>query len=179
MEWREIGREQVADCRVFSVERSICESPTDATRHEFYRLRSRDWVQILPVTAERDAVLVRQYRHGVQRVTLEIPAGLIEPDESPAEAAIRECLEETGYRAATVNSLGVLEPNPALFANRLYAFSAEGVELAGSIQNTDREHTEIELVPIGRLRALILDGTIDHALVVAVLWRYLHEHRAR
>jgi hypothetical protein len=63
-EWREATREPVADCRVFSVERSIALSPADATPHTFHRIRSADWAQILPITAGGDAVLVRQYRHG-------------------------------------------------------------------------------------------------------------------
>jgi ADP-ribose pyrophosphatase len=175
-EWREVAREHVADCRVFSVERSIAESPVDGSRHEFYRIHSGSWAQIVPVTKERDVVLVRQYRHGASRVTLEMPAGLVDPGEDPAEAALRECLEETGYRARNPISLGVLNPNPTLFANRLYAFLATDVVPERAIQNVGAEETEVVLVPTRELPKLILNGTIDHALAVATFWRYLHEH---
>ena len=175
-DWNEVAREHVADCRVFSVERSIAESPVDGKRHRFYRINSPAWAQIVPVTKERDVVLVRQYRHGASRVTLEMPAGLVDLGENPAEAAVRECLEETGYRAKNPISLGVVNPNPALFANRLYAYLATDVVPERAIENVGVEQTEVVLVPARDLPKLMLDGTIDHALVQATLWRCLYEH---
>ena len=175
-EWREVAREHVADCRVFSVERSIAESPVDGKRHRFYRILSGSWAQIVPVTKEGDVVLVRQYRHGAGKITLEMPAGLVDLGESPAEAAVRECLEETGYRARNPISLGVVYPNPTLFANRLYAYLATDVVPERAIQNVGAEETEVVLVPTRDLAKLMLDGTIDHALACATFWRYLHEY---
>jgi 8-oxo-dGTP pyrophosphatase MutT (NUDIX family) len=177
-EWRELSREHVADCRVFSVERSIAESPVDHKPHRFYRIHSGAWAQIVPVTKEGDVVLVRQYRHGASRITLEMPAGLVDPGETPAEAALRECLEETGYRARDPISLGVLYPNPTLFANKLYAYLAKDVVPERAIKNVGAEETEVVLVPTAELPKLMLDGTIDHALACATFWRYLHEHAA-
>jgi 8-oxo-dGTP pyrophosphatase MutT (NUDIX family) len=179
LRWRELERAQIADCRVFKVESSLAVSPVDGSRHTYYRLQSNDWVQILPITAAQQAVLVRQYRHGNQRVTLEVPAGLVEPGEDPAAAALRECMEETGYRGRSVRSLGVVYPNPALFANRLHGFVAVDVELAGAIQNTGTEHTEVALVPVAELPQMLMSGAIDHALNAAFLWRYLWEHHSR
>jgi ADP-ribose pyrophosphatase len=177
--WRELARERVADCRIFTVERSVAASPIDAEPHAFHRIESIDWAQILPITSDGKAVLVRQYRHGAQRVTLEIPGGLIDPGEDPATAALRECLEETGYRALEAQPLGVVNPNPALFGNRLHAFYAVGVELEGAVQNTGAELTEAVLVPVAELEDLLLAGEIDHALVAGTLWRYLRLHAPR
>lgn len=175
-EWRESTRETVADCRIFTVERSVAVSPVDQTTHVFHRIRSRDWVQILPITPSGEAVLVRQYRHGEQRMTLEIPGGLLDPGEDAATAALRECLEETGYRGATAVSLGVISPNPALFDNRLHGFFVRDVVPDRAVQNTGTEVTEPVLVPLRDLERLLLDGEIDHALVAATLWRYLRVH---
>jgi ADP-ribose pyrophosphatase len=177
--WRELTRETVADCRIFTVERSFAASPLDGRAHAFHRIRSVDWVQILPITADDEAVLVRQYRHGAQRLTLELVGGLIDEGEDPATAALRECLEETGYRVRTARPLGVLNPNPALFANLLHSFYATGAELESAIQNTGTEVTERVLVPVSALEGLLVSGEIDHALVAATLWRYLSLHRPR
>jgi len=177
--WHELSRETVADARIFTVERSLAESPVDGKPRPFHRIGSVDWVQILPITAGGEAVLVRQYRHGPQRITLELPGGLMDAGEDPAAAALRECLEETGYRGRAANALGVLNPNPALFANRLYSFYATGVELEGTIQNTSTEVTEVVLVPVAQLEGLLVSGEIDHALVAATLWRYLRFHGPR
>jgi 8-oxo-dGTP pyrophosphatase MutT (NUDIX family) len=124
-------------------------------------------------------VLVRQYRHGAQRVTLEIPGGLIDPGEDAATAALRECLEETGYRGRAALPLGVVNPNPALFGNRLHAFYALDVELESAVQNTGTELTEAVLVSVAELEELLLAGEIDHALVAGTLWRYLRLHPPR
>ena len=72
--------------------------------------------------------MVRQYRHGAGQLTLETPGGLIDPGETPAEAAARELLEETGYAADEIVSLGAVNPNPALFSNRLHGFLARGAQ---------------------------------------------------
>ena len=178
-QWCEVAREPVADCRIFSVERSIARSPVDAKPRTFHRIQSPNWAQIVPITRDGRAVLVRQYRHGSQRVTLEIPGGLVDPGEDPAVAALRECLEETGYRAREAVSLGVVNPNPALFANRLHSYVATDVELESTVQNTSTELTEPVLVPVRDLPALLTSGEIDHALVAGTLWRYLYWHAPR
>lgn len=178
-EWTEVTRDSVADCRIFSVERSVARSPADGSQHTFHRIRSADWVQVLPITTAGEAVLVRQYRHGSQTMTLEIPGGILDPGEDPATAALRECLEETGYRARRAISLGVVNPNPALFGNRLHGFFATDVEPERSVQNTSTEFTEPVLVPVHEIEGLLLDGQIEHALVAATLWRYLRVHATR
>jgi ADP-ribose diphosphatase len=177
--WREISRETIADARIFTVERSMAESPVDGTPRPFHRIRSVDWAQIVPITRDNEAVLVRQYRHGSQRVTLEIPGGLVDAGEDPAAAALRECLEETGYRARSAQPLGSVNPNPALFANRLYSFYATDVEPERAIQNTGSEVTEVVLVPVANLEGMLLAGEIEHALVAGTLWRYLRLHGQR
>ncbi len=175
-DWPEVERQSLIDCRIFSVECSRVKSPQDGRIHDFYRILSVDWVQIVPVTAQREIVMVRQYRHGPGEVTLEIPGGLVDSGEDPQTAAVRECLEETGYRASGVRPLGSVNPNPALFANRLHSFVAELAEPVGPIRNEGAEQTELELVPEERIPELLLTGSIDHALVATTLWRYVHQY---
>jgi 8-oxo-dGTP pyrophosphatase MutT (NUDIX family) len=177
--WRELERQTVADCGIFEVERSIAASPVDGQPRTFHRIHSVNWAQIVPVTADGRVVLVRQYRHGDRRVTIEIPGGLIDPGEDPATAALRECLEETGYRARVAESLGVIAPNPALFANKLHAFYAHDVEPERAVQNTGSEITEVVLAPLTDVEEMLIAGEIDHALVVGTLWRYLRLHVPR
>ena len=178
-DWREISRETAGDYRIFTVERSVAQSPVDGQSRTFHRIQSQNWTQIVPITDKGQIVMIRQFRHGAQRVTLEIPGGLVDSGEDPAEAAIRECLEETGYRARSAEPLGVVNPNPALFANRLYGYFATGVERERGVQNTGTEVTEPVLVPLSELRGMLMSGEIDHALVAQTLWRYLYLHGPR
>ena len=140
----------------------------------FFVLDTVDWVNVLPITADQEVVFVRQYRHGSDALSLEIPGGMVDPGEAPIVSAARECLEESGFRASHLTSLGVLNPNPAVFNNQLHTFVAENVVIEGDIQNTATEQTEVVLVPKAELTSYLLDGRIDHALVAATLWRYLY-----
>jgi 8-oxo-dGTP pyrophosphatase MutT (NUDIX family) len=173
--WRELRRESLLDCRVFEVERSVAASPVDESTHEFFRVRNGEWVQIVPVTADDEIVMVRQYRHGSQSIVLEIPGGLVDPGETPSEAARRECLEETGYRVRELEMIASVNPNPAIHTSLLHSFVARPVERVAAIENTGTEQTEVVLVPIDRLADMLRADEIDHALVVSTLWRFLHD----
>jgi 8-oxo-dGTP pyrophosphatase MutT (NUDIX family) len=167
--WRVVQRDFLQDCRVFSVSRTLAESERTGERFPFFRIDSADWVNVVPLTRGGEVVMIRQYRHGSGEVTLEVPGGMVDPGETPAGAAARELLEETGYRAARIEALGHVSPNPALFGNRLHAFVARDVEKVAEVRNEAREETLVELVPRRDLPELVRRGRVDHALVIATL----------
>ena len=148
------------------------ESPLTGEPHPFYRIESPPWVNIVALTEAEELVLIRQFRHGSRVVTLEIPGGLVDPGETPEFAGGRELLEETGYRAGRLESLGSLNPNPALFANRVHMQVALDCVQEQEIQNTSTEHTMVELLPLAELPGVLREGGIDHALVVAALYAF-------
>ncbi|MEP5566443.1 MAG: NUDIX hydrolase [Halioglobus sp.] len=148
-------------------------SPYTGKEHQFVFVDSRDWVNVVPVTQDNEIVMIRQYRHGSQQVTLEIPGGMVDAGEKPVASAARECHEETGYRVTNLSSLGELNPNPALFNNTLHTFLGRASKGDPAEHASETEKTEVELIPIERIRPLLLDGTIDHSLVCATLWRLL------
>lgn len=174
--WREIRTEPVADCRIFRVERSVAVSPEDGAEHDYYRVLSNDWVHIVPVTAAEEIVMVRQFRHGSSTVVLEIPGGLVNPGEDPAAAAVRECLEETGYAVGPPRRMGDINPNPAIHAHRLHSFCARDARPVAEVLNSATEVTEVELLPLAELETALREGRIDHSLVAATLWQFLHEY---
>jgi 8-oxo-dGTP pyrophosphatase MutT (NUDIX family) len=174
--WREVRRETLLDCRIFEVERSLAVSPVDDSEHDFFRIRNNDWVQIIPLTPDDEIVMVRQYRHGSSSVTLEVPGGLVDAGEAPAAAARRELLEETGFAAESVHAMGAINPNPAYHTHRLHSFYARDVRPVAAVQNTPTEQTEVVLVPLAEIADLLRADRIDHSLVAATLWRFLHEH---
>ncbi len=167
--WIPLATELLQDCAVFRVSRVSSRSPLDGRVAPFFRIDSADWVNVVPVTESGEVVMVRQYRHGADRVTLEIPGGMVDAGEGPTRAAARELLEETGYRARELRSLGGVNPNPALFGNRLHVFEARGVEAVAPVRNEGHEHTVVQLVARHELPALVCEGRIDHALVLAAL----------
>jgi 8-oxo-dGTP pyrophosphatase MutT (NUDIX family) len=165
--WLVRRTEQLASYRVFSV--SALESRRDQEEQPqtFYRIESPDWVNVIALTGSDEIVMIRQFRHGAGKETLEIPGGLVDEGEDPAAAAGRELLEETGYLASTLEPLGDVSPNPALFGNRLHSFLAGGCVKVSEIQNDAHEETVVELVPLREIPDRIAAGRIDHALVMA------------
>lgn len=136
-------------------------------------LELRPWANIVALTKNREVVLVGQYRHGVCEVLWEIPGGVVEEGEDPAEGVKRELLEETGYACSTLIEVGKLYPNPAFQTNVLHCFLALDAEKVAE-QNLDPgEDIEVQLVPLYELIQMAKRGEFPHALDVAVLFQAL------
>ena len=86
---------------------------------DYIVLDARDWVIVVPLLDDK-FIMVKQWRHGEKKLSLEFPGGVIEKDEKPEVAAVRELEEETGYKAGKLTKIGEINPNPALFSNHLH-----------------------------------------------------------
>jgi 8-oxo-dGTP pyrophosphatase MutT (NUDIX family) len=158
--------------RIFTIRTDSLISPRTGNAHDFYVIDSQDWINVIPITAAQEVVMVRQYRHGQGKVTLEIPGGLLEPGDTPLSAAARELLEETGYQADQLTEIGLVSPNPAIFSNRCYTFLASNVVKTQAQALDPAEDIEVELVPLADIPSRIGRGDIDHALVLAAFYWY-------
>lgn len=175
--WPHVGSERLASCAVFEVSRVMTRSPRTGRVHPFYCIDADPWVNVVALTPEDELVMVRQYRHGARDVTLEIPGGMVDPGEAPAEAGVRELREETGYCGADPIPLGVVNPNPALFTNSVHTFLIRDAVRVGDIQNEGHEETVVELLPRRHLHDRIRRGDVAHALVMAALhWFELSDY---
>lgn len=155
-------------------------SPRTGAVRPFYIIDCVDWVNVIPITPAGDVVLVAQWRHGIAAPTIEIPAGMIEPGETPEQAAARELREETGYIAGRLTTIGTVRPNSAILSNHCTTVLAENAVYDGPVALDPGEDIAVIRLPLEETKALIADGTIDHALVVAAFyWLYLHEQRTR
>ena len=125
-----------------------------------------DCVVILPVDSQGNILLVRQYRHAVDKDLLELPAGSIDPGETPEEAACRELREETGYRPGKLEKLGGFYAAPGYCTEYLHFFRATELQKSPLMaEDTD----EIEVVPTSPpdVTGLVASGQICDAKTIA------------
>ncbi|HEX2571639.1 MAG TPA: NUDIX hydrolase [Polyangia bacterium] len=165
--WQRVAARRLLETRIFGIDHQRLLSPRTGAEHDIYVLDCPDWCNIVPLTDDGQVVMVRQHRHGTGEVTLELPGGMVDPeDPSPLLAAARELFEETGYEAATIEPIGVIAPNPAILSNRCHSFLARGVRRVAEMALDPGEDIEVVTVPYGDIPALVARGEISHALVV-------------
>jgi ADP-ribose pyrophosphatase len=133
-------------------------------------------VVMLPLVDAEHVCLVRNYRHSVAETLLELPAGTLQPPESPEDAAARELAEETGYRADRWRKLAEFYPSPGVLNERMYLFVAEGLT-PGPTQLEDGEQLVPQVVAWQEAVGWALDGTIRDAktLTGLLLWDRLRQ----
>jgi len=159
------------DYKIFKINAVQATSPRTNKTSEFYTIETNDWVNIIPVTENREVVMIRQYRHGSKEINLEIPGGLVE-EGHPEKAALRELLEETGYTGENVECLGAVNPNPAIFNNLCHTYLVEKAQKTSTKSLDPDEDIEVILVPLSEIPSLIDRGIINHALVIVAFHYY-------
>jgi 8-oxo-dGTP pyrophosphatase MutT (NUDIX family) len=128
----------------------------DGTIVEQYFVReTRGFTIVAAVTRSREIVLVRQYKHGIGRIILELPAGIIDADESAADCAVRELAEETGYAGDPPRLLRTVAPDPTNSTGTCSIFLIENAELKTSQSLDVTETIVVETVPVDRFAALL------------------------
>ncbi len=171
--WPLVRSEPLADYRVFKVRRDLKVSPRTGSEHDFFVLESPNWVNVIATTAAQEVVLVEQFRHGTNTIELEIPGGVMDPeDASPVAAGLRELREETGYAGDNARLLGQVPANPALFNNTCHTVLIENCRPWHEAQLDSTEDVVTRLTPIAELPGLVASGRIRHSLVVVALYHF-------
>ena len=126
-------------------------------------------VAIVAVDDQQRVVLVKQYRHAVRALTIEIPAGTLEPDEDPLEAAQRELREETGFTADRFDPIGGIYPAPGWSTEYIYLYVATGLT-PGPMATEPDESIELLRVPLPDAIDMIRSGAINDGKSISALF---------
>ena len=173
LNWKNKESKLISSCRMFSVYRQLTQAPGKDSVYDVYVLKLASWANVIPITSDHQVVFVKQYRHGTGHVTLEIPGGVIDPEDvDPIKTAERELFEETGYKSKDLIFLGKYHPNPALQDNICHVYLAQNVEKISEppLDPKGYEYIEVCLVPLSKVPQLITNGDITHGAVIAAFY---------
>ena len=164
--WKKLREEPYASTRIFDVVRAIYQHPRRAQPQDFFVINPPDWVNVVALTTDRQLVLVRQFRYGINEFSLEIPGGIIETGEDPVVAGERELREESGFVGHNARLLGSVHPNPAMQSNRCHLVLVEEAQRSADLEWDPDEEMEILTKPVDEVYALAQSGGITHSLVL-------------
>ena len=150
--------------------------PSGSIVPEWFILDFPDWVNVIAITRDGRFVMEDQYRHAIGETHFELVAGVIDPGETPLQAAQRELSEETGYGGGEWRLFMTLSPNPTNHTNLAYTFLATGVEPLGHQHQEPTEDIHIDIFSREEVQQLLNEGQFIQAMHAAPLWKYMAEN---
>ncbi len=175
--WEDQGSEVLYRTPIFELKAVQRKSP-DGRQAPFVSVDAPDWVLVVAEVdhpgEEPGFLIVRQYRHGCGRVALEFPAGVVDPGETPLQAARRELLEETGFEPGSLMEIGAVNPNPAFMTNTSYTYLASNLRKVSDTLNLDEnELLDVHELRFSELRSRIGRKPMDNAMTAQAWYFYL------
>lgn len=152
-----IGTERVYDSPWCALDRDAIRME-DGTEGEYHIFRIPDAVVVVPVTADGHVAMIWQHRHPHGKTHWEVPAGRMNPGETPEEAAHRELAEETGHRAGTLVALPGFYPINGISDHFAHAFLALDCEPAGQLELDPTERIVMQRRPLSEVRTALASG---------------------
>lgn len=163
-ELKTVSEEMIFEDRITKVKKVGIELP-DGRRGERVIIGRSSAATVLAMTDENEVLLVRQYRKGLERVELELPAGMIDAGEDPEKCAIRELEEETGYKADKIEHLVTIHPAPAFCDEIVYLYRALNIS-EGQVCHDDDEFITSEKIKLPVLMEMLKKGEIHDAKTI-------------
>lgn len=167
--WKKTRTEPGPDLTIFKTRFDWLINPRNGKELKAVVLEAADWVNVIALTPEQRLIVVSQYRFGIGNISLEIPAGLVDPGETPRQAAARELEEETGYLAREWRPLGWCYGNPAFLNNRAFTFLALDVKKVHEQQLEDCEHIVVEEITLAEVKEAIDEERMRNAMTLLAL----------
>jgi len=165
--------------RFLKLRRDSCTTPQGGKVGTYYVLELKDWVNCIAIDENDNVLMLRHYRHGVQKYIMEFIGGGMEEGESPEKAARREVEEETGYTGGFFFHVGTSYPNPANHTNRVHTFLAVGGKTSQDQNLEVGETIHVEKIPFKTaIKEMSKPNTVYPAIYIAALFHAINFIRA-
>ena len=171
--WEILKRKTLHDFKLMQIEGKEVRSPRTGKSMDVMAVHFPAWVVVLALTAEQEVVMVNQYRHGSENVHLELPGGLVDPDDpSPLQTARRELLEETGYGSGDFRIMGECFPQPAILSNKCHFCLAMDVEFQRAQALDEGEDLEVVKIPMHDIPLKIHGNSINNGMCLLAFYYF-------
>lgn len=170
LKWKTLASKYLVKEKWATLRVDTCDLQNGRIKDDYYVLEYPDWATAIAVTADNKLILVRQYRHAGDIISLEVPGGVIENSESPETGVQRELLEETGYEFESCELIATLYPNPATANNRTFTYLLKGGVKVREQELDEHEILNVELYTIDEVKQLLLENKIEQSLHASALF---------
>jgi len=170
LKWQKIASKYLVKEKWATLRVDTCKLQNGAIKDDYYVLEYPNWANAIALTKENKVILVRQYRFAADIISLELPGGVIDDGEEPANGIKRELLEETGYSFESCELIATLYPNPATSTNQTFTYLLKGGIKTHEQHLDEHEILNVEEYTIDEVKQLLKDNKIDQALHVAGLY---------
>jgi 8-oxo-dGTP pyrophosphatase MutT (NUDIX family) len=168
--WKTLSSNYIVKEKWATLRVDTCDLQNGLIKDDYYVLEYPNWVNAIAVTTDNKIIMVRQYRHAGDIISLEIPGGVIDGDELPEAAIKREMLEETGYSFSKAELIATSYPNPATANNITYMYLLTGGTKTHEQHLDEHEILEVEEYTIEEVKTLLLNNQIAQSLHTTALF---------
>ena len=164
LKWKKLSSRYIHKGPWATLRTDKCVMPSGHVVEDYYVLEYSNWVNAVAITEDNKVLMVHQYRHAAEIVSLEIPGGVIDPGEEPLQAMRRELLEETGYQFDDFELLSVVYANPSTANNHTYCYLARGGKKVQEQHLDEQEEIVVEEHTLAEIKDLLLNNKIAQSL---------------
>jgi len=179
--WQRLRSDIVLDTPYFRLRRDACRLPDGREIDDYYVSEVEDIVLVIAITPDDEVILVKQYKHGIGDICIELPAGMCEANsDNPLADAQRELREETGYTSDDWHKLATLISNPTRSNNHSHFYLAQSARKTDTQSLDPNETIEVQRIPLTEIRSTLLSGVVNvtdsiTGLLLAFNWLDTHK----
>lgn len=158
--WKRLDSEIVLNNEWYKIRKDKVQLPSGVIIDDYYVSELQNVSMVFAMTHDKKVIFVKQYRHPVKGVLLELPAGIYSKGELPIDVARQELLEETGYKAKKLISLGKIVEYPTKDSHEMHLYLAKDAVPTKFSHPEETEDIEVVLIPINELLKMIENSQI-------------------